>query len=1095
MKATKLPLFFARCRWRRRDAKFKCQNKFKILIGVTVVLGADWVGGCSSTVSLSEAKKVVATFEGNSFFPPPKSIVDIETLLASRLTANPEAIKRDVKLADADPPANMSGRERSDYYFIRSQAAARLGRADQELADLKSAASLDGNEIRSIREDLAHALVENGYYRDAISNFVSVRNDWDQGKGFRFRTTAILAGLYARAGDLEKAQAFRETAINFYAPLIGLKAQIDFDDLWSAGRHGMEALIARETGRISDGVFHAKLAVQSAKRALKSGYPTSATGSTGERPGSFRLKRKVQNAIDLLVDLLVRAEELTEAENVIRAAIRNSVADTGPNSILTTNHLVMFASVLVAQGRFDEAEKIATEVIRIFEQSGFSDRSPGKLHAFFIRARSHAARRNWQESVAEFTKIEKIIRQERSVFASVLNRSPAHALALSYTKDHAAATQHAVDSVAFNNATAGRKFVTTALAEGALAVTLKRAGFEWEAIGAFDRALPILLQRSRPSVVQGSSYAEIDQWKRIILENYIDQLATLSATRDATDLREAAVPRAFRMAQLATSGVVQRALSASAVRAAAKNTELANLVRQHQDTIRRIENLNGLRLSLLNAPENQQDEKTLSSLQANIARLGTARAAFVSEIEKRFPEYADLTNPQPVTIARVQSVLHAGEALIATHITDEKTFIWAVPKRGKVAFAVRPFGERAIGNMVRDLREALDPNVKRLGDVPDFDVRLAHRLFQLILEPVMEGWRDAKSLLVVPHKALGQLPFSILVTRNVKLPREAGPLFSNYRAIPWLVRNHAITVLPSVSSLIALRGLPARPPARRSFVGFGDPWFSEKQAQIATEQAAAQRMAGMTDHGVLEVRGFPLHLRAAPKLEQVTSADLSRLPRLPDTANEVKAIAFAMNADLTRDVFTGRDASEGRVKSMNLSGYRVLVFATHGLVAGDLNGLRQPALALTAPDVAGDTNNDGLLTMGEILGLRLDADWVVLSACNTAAGNGAGAQTMSGLGRAFFYAGTRAVLVSNWPVETTSARTLTTDLFRRQARNATLGRAEALRQAALRLINKGGYRDGRGRLIFSYAHPIFWAPFSLVGDGGGSGANGVEPTL
>ncbi len=142
-------------------------------------------------------------------------------------------------------------------------------------------------------------------------------------------------------------------------------------------------------------------------------------------------------------------------------------------------------------------------------------------------------------------------------------------------------------------------------------------------------------------------------------------------------------------------------------------------------------------------------------------------------------------------------------------------------------------------------------------------------------------------------------------------------------------------------------------------------------------------------------------------MEGVDSAELARLPRLPDTADEVRGIALAMNADLTRDVFVGKDANEGLVKTMDLSGYKVIAFATHGLVPGDLNGLTQPALALSAPDVAG-VGGDGLLTMGEILGLKLNADWVVLSACNTAAANGAGAEAVSGLGRAFFYAGARA---------------------------------------------------------------------------------------
>ena len=150
---------------------------------------------------------------------------------------------------------------------------------------------------------------------------------------------------------------------------------------------------------------------------------------------------------------------------------------------------------------------------------------------------------------------------------------------------------------------------------------------------------------------------------------------------------------------------------------------------------------------------------------------------------------------------------------------------------------------------------------------------------------------------------------------------------------------------------------------------------------------------------------------------------------------------------------------------------------------GELDGLTQPALALSAPSVA-DVDGDGLLTMEEILGLKLNADWVVLSACNTGAGAGAGAEAASGLGRAFFYAGTRALLVTNWSVHSASARTLVTDLFRRQAKDPKLPRGEALRLSMLALMDGDGFTDASGKTVFAYAHPMFWAPYTIIGDGG-----------
>ena len=234
-----------------------------------------------------------------------------------------------------------------------------------------------------------------------------------------------------------------------------------------------------------------------------------------------------------------------------------------------------------------------------------------------------------------------------------------------------------------------------------------------------------------------------------------------------------------------------------------------------------------------------------------------------------------------------------------------------------------------------------------------------------------------------------------------------------------------------------------------------------------------------TDTRAVRVRSAPFAEGSAKR----RSSQLAQLIRLPDTAEEVEGIAKAVGAAPQQDVFLGLKASEQNVKGMDLSERRVIVFATHGLVPGDLDGLTQPALALSNPQVTGEKDSDGLLTMDEILGLKLNADWVVLSACNTAAGEGAGGEAVSGLGRAFFYAGARSLLVSNWPVETVSARLLTTDLFRRQAADPKLTRADALRQAMLNLLDRETATDRSGKPLFSYAHPMFWAPFSLVGDG------------
>jgi CHAT domain-containing protein len=233
-----------------------------------------------------------------------------------------------------------------------------------------------------------------------------------------------------------------------------------------------------------------------------------------------------------------------------------------------------------------------------------------------------------------------------------------------------------------------------------------------------------------------------------------------------------------------------------------------------------------------------------------------------------------------------------------------------------------------------------------------------------------------------------------------------------------------------------------------------------------------------TTRGFGYVRSRNIAKVAAGNTAVRNSAGLGQLSRLEDTADEINSIAGVLKANPSTDIFLGKAASEKNVLSGALDNYRIVMFATHGLLPGDLNGQTQPALALSAPEVTGNAGENGLLTTDKVLGLKLNADWVVLSACNTASGNGAGSEAVSGLGRAFFYAGARTLLVSNWPVETVSAKLLTTRLFEYQVANPRASRAEALRETMLDLMDKTE-PDG-----FTYAHPMFWAPFSLVGDGG-----------
>jgi CHAT domain-containing protein len=247
--------------------------------------------------------------------------------------------------------------------------------------------------------------------------------------------------------------------------------------------------------------------------------------------------------------------------------------------------------------------------------------------------------------------------------------------------------------------------------------------------------------------------------------------------------------------------------------------------------------------------------------------------------------------------------------------------------------------------------------------------------------------------------------------------------------------------------------------------GFGDPLFNPSQEGSGDKRGAIKSAA----RGVTNAAYTDFWKGAGVDRARLAQA----LPQLPDTADELNAVAKDLGVSAS-DIHLGEDASETTVKRAPLADYSIVYFATHGLVAGDVKGVAEPSLVLSLPKQPSELD-DGLLTASEVAQLKLNADWVVLSACNTIAGDRPGAEALSGLARSFFYAGARALLVSHWAVDSEAATRLATSTFDRLKASPKLGRSEALRQAMLGYLNdKSSPRN---------AYPAFWAPFALIGEG------------
>lgn len=416
----------------------------------------------------------------------------------------------------------------------------------------------------------------------------------------------------------------------------------------------------------------------------------------------------------------------------------------------------------------------------------------------------------------------------------------------------------------------------------------------------------------------------------------------------------------------------------------------------------------------------EQDKTKIAELEKELSRADTELADWLRELRRRNPRYAALKYPEPITLATAQRLLDEQTILLSYSLAEPQSFLFALTRTD---FQVKRLPSEA--TLRESVHKFLAAITDRNNPAPVEYRRQAARLSQFLLQPISTMLAGKKRLVIVADGALQRLPFEALL-----LPGTAAQ--GDLRRLPYLVRRFAVSYAPSASVLAELQNEP-RAAAPRGFIAFGDPVY-EQRAEGAI--ASTLRAGGM---------------------ERVN------LQPLPHSREEITGIAKLFTDD-ERAVFFAEDASEENVKTPErLSRYRMVHFSTHGYV--NEARPRFSGLLLSSPRTNRQLE-DGLLSAYEVFNLKLQADLVVLSACETGLGKEVKGEGLMSLMRAFMYAGASSVVVSLWNVNDESA----SDLMIRFYRNLKTGmsKGEALRQAQLETINDNGF-------------PFFWAPFILVG--------------
>jgi len=524
---------------------------------------------------------------------------------------------------------------------------------------------------------------------------------------------------------------------------------------------------------------------------------------------------------------------------------------------------------------------------------------------------------------------------------------------------------------------------------------------------------------------------------------------------------DALLDESFSSAQIARATSTARALSQVAQRFSINQGDLAEKVRQRQDLIDNWQEIDNLLSSIMFSSADKRDFEYEQKLVQRSHVLKQQIQKTDEDIRKKHPDYLDLTQPLPLSIKQVQDNLLEKQALIVYLIGKKKSYLWVVTKEKAEVYPL-VINEQQIEASVRQLRYALDPtNLEGSPSLLAVPVDEAYYLYQRILAPAEKLLQGINHLIIVSDKALQSLPLAVLVTKKTQgkiITPEA------HLNVEWLINSKAISRLPAVSSLQILRKAEGQEIKGKSpFLGIGDPALA-KSAEFFTLRSKGKH-------------AIPNLLRSiVGSSRSIVAVDvLTMMEELPETADELQQVSNILGG-AQEDLFLRNKATETIVKSLALDKYNVVHFATHGLMAGDFQGLFEPALVMTLSSNAQDFDDNGLLTTSEITQLNFNANMVVLSACNTAANDGSpGAEGLSGLARAFFYAGGRALFVSNWAVASDATVGITIGMFQHKKNQSAIGMAEAHRLSILDLM-----KDKENPY---FAHPMFWAPFVIVGLG------------
>jgi len=565
-------------------------------------------------------------------------------------------------------------------------------------------------------------------------------------------------------------------------------------------------------------------------------------------------------------------------------------------------------------------------------------------------------------------------------------------------------------------------------------------GMQTNSIIAFRKAIEIASDLPRGA----SPFSDQD------LVPFADAVFDYAKTISDDGVRQGVFSELFAAFQLARSADLERTSGLAALALFAQSPELGALQKRIDDALLLLSRARSALAEQQAQLPLQQDAATQAILIASIKEQGAQIEGLKAVLINQYPGYQALVQPKIDELDDVRARLMPDEAVAMFLLGRERSYLLLVKRDGLILSPIAA-GVSELSAAVRRLRRGLEIEGRA---VSEFDLDASYQLHSLLFGGLPDGLSGVTRLTVISGGPLAALPFSVLVTKPVDGFNSAK---SRYAQAHWLIRDLATSNSPSLSRFLALRSMRRARSAPKAFLGIANPTLT---GTVGAPSVIPNAFSGCR--------------KAGP----VSSALLRSMAPLPETAREVQSVLKAINA---RDgvLMLGDEATEQGLRGQDLAEYRIIYFATHGVVPGELQCQNEPGLVLTPPAAGYGQSRaeDGMLDASEIATLTLRADLVVLSACNTATSQAAtlGGGSLSGLAEAFFHAGARSMLATHWQVPSVSTEQLMRETFAMIGAKPDIAVDEALRASQL---------DAIGRLGTS--HPFFWAAFVIIGDGAGA---------